>query len=253
MIIFPAIDLKEKKAVRLSKGDMKSAKIYSNEPSELAKKFADMGATWLHVVDLDGAFAGASRNFDVVEKIVRSTNLRVEIGGGIRSEESVRAYFDAGVSRVILGSVALKNPEFVKQIAKKYAVAVGIDALNGKVAVEGWAEVSEVSATQLAKAYADAGVEAVIATDISKDGMLSGVNFEFTKSIAEASGLFTVASGGVSCIADLVAARTAGVDGIIVGKAYYEGLVDLAEAFLTENGERRTDSVILQNRQTKFL
>lgn len=229
---YMAIDLKEGKAVRLSKGLMDSAKIYSNEPWELAKRFSDAGAKWLHIVDLDGAFAGDAVNLKTIEKIVNATNLNIQIGGGVRNEERIKSYLNSGVSRLILGSVALKNPEFVKEMAKKYRIVVGIDAKDGFVAVEGWAEVSQMRATDLAKLYADAGVEAIIATDISKDGMLCGLNLEFTSSIAQASGIDTIASGGVASLADLEAASKAkGISGVIIGKAYYEGKIELSDIF----------------------
>ena len=231
MEIFPAIDLKEGKAVRLSKGEMSSAKIYSDEPWELAKRFEYMGAKWLHVVDLDGAFAGEAVNFKTIEKIVKSTNLRVQVGGGIRDEARIKAYLELGVNRVILGSVALKDPGFVKKMAKIYPVVVGIDAKDGCVAVQGWADVSEIKASDLAATFAGAGVQAIICTDISKDGMLGGVNVEFTRQIARASGVETIASGGVSGLEDILALKNTGeVGGVIVGKAYYEGRIDLKAA-----------------------
>ena len=229
---YMAIDLKDGKAVRLSKGLMDSAKIYSNEPWELAKKFSDAGAKWLHIVDLDGAFAGDAINLKTIEKIVSATNLNIQIGGGVRNEERIKSYLSSGVTRLILGSVALKNPDFVKEMSNKYRIVVGIDAKDGFVAVEGWAQISQMRATQLAKLYADAGVEAIIATDISKDGMLCGLNLEFTSSIAKASGLPTIASGGVASLADLEAAsKTTGISGVIIGKAYYEGKISLNDIF----------------------
>lgn len=233
MEILPAIDLKNGFAVRLKKGEMNSAKIYSDKPWELAEKFADLGAKWLHIVDLDGAFAGEAKNAKTIEKIVKSANLKIEVGGGIRDEERIKFYKNSGVSRFILGSAALKNPEFVKQMAKKYKIAVGIDAKNGFVATEGWAEVSNIKACELAKIYADAGVEAIICTDISKDGMLSGVNVKFSEEIAKSSGIKTIASGGVKDLRDIKALKQSGkIYGVIVGKAYYEGSIDLKEAFL---------------------
>ena len=232
MEIFPAIDLKQGCAVRLSKGEMQSAKIYSKDPCELAKKFEDLGAKWLHLVDLDGAFAGEAVNFKAIERIVKSTRLRVEVGGGIRDEACIKQYLSLGVDRFILGSAALKNSDFVKQMAKLYRIVVGIDAKNGLVATEGWAELSRVKATDLARDYADAGVCAIICTDISRDGMLSGVNVEFSRSIAKASGIDTIASGGVKDMNDIIALKNAGsIAGVIVGKAYYEGTLDLKKAF----------------------
>ena len=232
MEIFPAIDLKQGCAVRLSKGEMQSAKIYSKDPCDLAKKFEDLGAKWLHLVDLDGAFAGEAVNFKAIERIVKSTRLRVEVGGGIRDEARIKEYLSLGVDRFILGSAALKNPDFVKQMAKLYRIVVGIDAKDGLVATEGWAELSRVRATDLARDYADAGVCAIICTDISRDGMLSGVNVEFSRSIAKASGIDTIASGGVKDMSDIIALKNAGlIAGVIVGKAYYEGTLDLKKAF----------------------
>lgn len=232
MDIFPAIDLKQGCAVRLSKGEMQSAKIYSKDPCELAKKFEDLGAKWLHLVDLDGAFAGEAVNFKAIERIVKSTRLRVEVGGGIRDEARIKEYLSLGVDRFILGSAALKNPDFVKQMAKLYRIVVGIDAKEGLVATEGWAELSRVKATDLARDYADAGVCAIICTDISRDGMLSGVNVEFSRSIAKACGIDTIASGGVKDMNDIIALKNAGsIAGLIVGKAYYEGTLDLKKAF----------------------
>ncbi|WP_096026030.1 1-(5-phosphoribosyl)-5-[(5-phosphoribosylamino)methylideneamino]imidazole-4-carboxamide isomerase [Campylobacter lanienae] len=229
---YMAIDLKDGKAVRLSKGLMDSAKIYSNEPWELAKKFSDAGAKWLHIVDLDGAFAGDAINLKTIEKIVSATNLNIQIGGGVRNEERIKSYLSSGVTRLILGSVALKNSDFVKEMSNKYRIVVGIDAKDGFVAVEGWAQISQMRATELAKLYADAGVEAIIATDISKDGMLCGLNLEFTSSIAKASGLPTIASGGVASLADLEAASKAtDISGVIIGKAYYEGKISLNDIF----------------------
>ena len=232
MEIFPAIDLKEGQAVRLSKGLMQSAKIYSSEPSELAKRFEDYGAKWLHVVDLDGAFAGETINFNTIEKIVKATNLKVQVGGGIRDEKRIKRYLDLGVSRVILGSVALRDPEFTAKMAGIYRVVVGIDAKDGYVAVQGWGEVSNIKAVDLAKKFADVGVEAVICTDINKDGMLGGVNVDFSLQIARSSKLETIASGGVSDINDILALKeTKEIAGVIVGKAYYEGRLDLKDAF----------------------
>ena len=231
MLILPAIDLKDGKAVRLTKGLMDTAKIYSDEPWQVAKKFEELGSEWLHLVDLNGAFAGEPKNLEQIKKIIQNTELKVEIGGGIRDEDTIKMYLDLGVSRVILGSIAVKNPQFVQEMASKYPVAVGIDAKDGYVAVEGWAEVSQMRATDLAKEFADAGVEAIIATDISKDGTLSGVNIDFIKSIADASGLNVIASGGVRDINDIKLLINNKIYGTIIGKAFYEGTIDLKEVF----------------------
>ncbi len=232
MEILPAIDLKDGKAVRLTKGLMQSATVYSNEPWEVAKTFEEMGSKWVHLVDLNGAFAGEPRNMEQIQKIRKKCNLKLELGGGIRDEETIRRYVDLGIDRVILGSIALKNPAFVKEMCQKYRIVVGIDAIDGFVAVEGWAEKSTMLATDLAKEFANAGVEAIICTDVGRDGMLSGVNAEFTLSIAEASRIDTIASGGVKNLDDIVLLKhSRKVAGVIVGKAFYEGTLDLREAF----------------------
>ena len=232
MDILPAIDLKDGAAVRLTKGLMDSAKIYSNEPYEVAKKFEEMGSKWLHLVDLNGAFAGEPKNLEQIEKIRANCNLQLELGGGIRDEDTIKRYCDLGVDRVILGSIALKNPEFVKQMCKSYKVVVGIDAIDGYVAVEGWAEKSTMRATDLAQEFASAGVDAIICTDVGRDGTLSGVNVDFTLQIAKSSGVDTIASGGVKDLSDIKnLLATKEVSGVIVGKAYYEGTLDLKEAF----------------------
>ena len=232
MTILPAIDLKDGKAVRLTKGIMESAKVYSDEPFHLARAFEEMGSDWLHIVDLNGAFAGNPENLEQIKKIRASTSLKIQLGGGIRDEATIERYMELGINRVILGTIAVKNPDFVRSVAKKFPVAVGIDAMDGFVAVEGWAEVSQMRATDLAKAFADSGVEAIITTDISRDGTLGGVNVDFTAEIAAASGVFTIASGGVKDIDDIKALKANGtIGGAIVGKAFYEGKLDLREAF----------------------
>ena len=232
MTLYPAIDLKDGKAVRLTKGLMQSAKIYSNEPYELVKKFEEMGAVWVHLVDLNGAFAGEPKNLQQIIKIRQNCNVKLELGGGIRDEETIKKMLDIGIDRIILGSIAVKDPEFVKEMAKKYPIAVGIDAIDGYVAVEGWGEVSSKKATDLAREFADAGVEAIICTDVGRDGTLSGVNVEFTLDIAKASGVATIASGGVKDESDIKALMQTGIiDGVIIGKAYYEGTIDLENMF----------------------
>jgi phosphoribosylformimino-5-aminoimidazole carboxamide ribotide isomerase len=231
MTLFPAIDLKDGKAVRLSKGLMESAKIYSDEPWELVRSFEKMGAEWVHLVDLNGAFAGEPVNMEEIKKIRANCSVKLELGGGIRDEETIKRYLDLGIDRVILGSIAVKDPQFVKDMAAKYPVVVGIDAIDGYVAVEGWGEVSKMKATDLAKAFAEAGVEAIICTDVGRDGMLSGINVDFTLAIARASGVPTIASGGLKDRADIDALQATGeIAGVIVGKAYYEGTLDLEKA-----------------------
>ena len=231
MTIYPAIDLKDGKAVRLTKGLMDTAKIYSDEPWQVAKHFEELGSEWVHLVDLNGAFAGEPKNLEQIKKIRENTNLKLELGGGIRDEKTIEMYLELGIDRLILGSVAVKNPDFVKTMAKKYPIVVGIDAIDGMVAVEGWAQTSDMKATELAKAFADCGVEAIICTDVGRDGMMTGINIDFTLSIKEASGLETIASGGLKDMSDIRALLNAGIDGTIIGKAFYEGTLDLKEAF----------------------
>jgi len=232
MTLYPAIDLKDGKAVRLTKGLMESAKIYSDEPWMLVKKFEEMGAEWVHLVDLNGAFAGEPKNLDQIIKIRENCSVKLELGGGIRDEATIKKMLDIGIDRVILGSIAVKDPQFVKDMAAKYPIAVGIDAIDGFVAVEGWGEVSSMRATDLARKFADAGVEAIICTDVGKDGTLSGVNVDFTVEIAKASGVSTIASGGVKDEGDIEALiMTNVVEGVIIGKAYYEGTLDLPKMF----------------------
>jgi phosphoribosylformimino-5-aminoimidazole carboxamide ribotide isomerase len=231
MIIFPAIDLKDGKAVRLTKGLMDSAKIYSNEPWELAKRFEDMGAEWLHIVDLNGAFAGEPKNIEQIEKIRKNTNLKIQLGGGIRDEETIKRYLDLGINRLILGSIAAREPKKVKELAKKYPIAVGIDAKDGLVAVDGWGKSSSVSAVDLAKEYKDSDIECIIATDISKDGTLSGLNIDFILDIMRSSKKNVIASGGVASEEDIKKVKENGIYGVIVGKAFYEGKIDLERVF----------------------
>jgi len=237
MTILPAIDLKDGKAVRLTKGLMDTAKIYSDEPWQVAKRFEELGSEWVHLVDLNGAFAGKPENLEQIKKIRENCNLKLELGGGIRDEETIKMYLGLGIDRVILGSIAVKNPTFVKEMAAKYPIVVGIDAIDGMVAVEGWGEVSDMKATDLAREFAACGVKAIICTDVGRDGMMTGVNIDFTLSIKEASGVETIASGGLKDMSDIHALITAGIDGTIVGKAFYEGTLDLEEAFKMARGE----------------
>ncbi|RAX51647.1 1-(5-phosphoribosyl)-5-[(5-phosphoribosylamino)methylideneamino]imidazole-4-carboxamide isomerase [Helicobacter sp. 16-1353] len=233
MTIIPAIDLKDGKAVRLYKGEMESAKIYG-EPVEFAKMFGGFGAEWLHIVDLNGAFAGVPKNLEAIEAIRRSCNLKIELGGGIRDEATIKKYVDLGLTRLILGSIALENPQFAKEMAEIYPIAIGIDAKNGMVATQGWAKGGKTSAIELAKEFRGSKIKAIICTDIAKDGTLEGINVDFSEAIAKASGIQTIASGGFASSADLEALRKSQkISGVIVGKAFYEGKIDLGEIFRT--------------------
>ncbi|QOP46278.1 1-(5-phosphoribosyl)-5-[(5-phosphoribosylamino)methylideneamino]imidazole-4-carboxamide isomerase [Sulfurimonas paralvinellae] len=232
MTLYPAIDLKDGKAVRLTKGLMESAKIYSDEPWQLVKAFEEMGAEWVHLVDLNGAFAGEPKNLEQIVKIRENCSVKLELGGGIRDEKTIQKMLEIGINRIILGSIAVKDPQFVKDMAAKYPIAVGIDAIDGYVAVEGWGEVSQMKATDLAREFANAGVEAIICTDVGRDGTLSGVNVDFTLDIARASKVATIASGGVKDENDIKALIATGeIEGVIIGKAYYEGTLDLPKMF----------------------
>ncbi|GHS89780.1 1-(5-phosphoribosyl)-5-[(5-phosphoribosylamino) methylideneamino] imidazole-4-carboxamide isomerase [Campylobacterota bacterium] len=230
MLIIPAIDLKDNRAVRLTKGEMASAKIYG-DPAAFAKDYEAAGAEWLHIVDLDGAFAAEPKNHETIEKIARETKLKIELGGGIRSEETIARYLEMGVSRVILGSLAAKNPKKAIEIAQKYPIAIGIDAKNGFVATAGWAETEKLEAAEFVALFKGSKVQAVICTDISRDGMLSGVNGEWTLKIKQAFGGFTIASGGVTKKAEFDDLGLLGIDGAVVGKAIYEGKISIKELF----------------------
>lgn len=232
MEIIPAIDLKDGQAVRLTKGEMDTAKIYSDHPAEQAKIFEDMGATWLHLVDLNGAFAGEPKNLEAIESIRQACNLKLELGGGIRDEATVQRFVDLGIDRLILGSSASKNPEWARELAARYPIVIGIDAKDGQVAVDGWAKEGGRDAVELAETFAGSNVQAIICTDIGRDGMLSGINLKFTESIAQASQLPTIASGGLKDIDDIHRLFNSSLcDGVIVGKAYYEGRLELRDAF----------------------
>ncbi len=243
MLIFPAIDIRGGKCVRLVKGDFDKETIFGERPEIMAKKWEDEGGQFLHLVDLDGARAGKSQNLDVVEMILQTVNIPVELGGGIRTMEDIDRVLHIGVARVILGSVAVSNPELVKEACKKYGserIVVGIDAKDGIVAVDGWGVSGNVEAKELAKKMAQGGVKHIIYTDISRDGTLSGVNVEATAQIARYSGVKVVASGGVSSIEDIKALKkyeTDGIEGVIVGKSIYTGALSLPEALKIAKGE----------------
>ena len=235
MVIFPAIDIRGGKCVRLFKGDFAQETVFSDKPEEMAAKWEAQGGKFLHLVDLDGALAGKSVNLDVVKKIVDTVSIPVELGGGIRTMENIDEVLSLGVQRVILGSVAVKNPALVKEACQKYGdrVVVGIDAKDGIVAVDGWGVSGDVEVTVLAKEMAKAGVKTIIYTDISRDGTLSGVNVEATARLARESGIKVVASGGVKSLDDIKALlpyEKDGIEGVIVGKSIYTGSLDLQEA-----------------------
>ena len=235
MIVFPAIDLKNGQVVRLAEGDMDRATVYGDDPTAQALLFADAGAEHLHVVDLDGAFAGESRNREAVERIVEAFPGHVQLGGGIRKPSDVEGWFALGVSRLVIGSAALKDPQFVKDMAKEWenGIVVAVDARDGMVATEGWAEVSDVPVHDMARRFEDAGVASLLFTDIGRDGLLKGCNVEATLALAKAQSLPVIASGGVAGIEDIraLAPHTAdGIEGVITGRALYDGRLDLAEA-----------------------
>jgi len=232
MIVFPAIDLYDKKAVRLYKGDYSQMTVYSENPLDVAKEFKASGAQYIHMVDLEGAKEGTTPNFDIVESVCRYSGLKVEIGGGIRSEETVKRYIDAGVMRVILGTAALDDPEFLALMCEKYGdkIAVGADLKDGQVAVHGWLRTSNVSGMDFCQKMQDMGVKTIICTDISRDGAMRGTNRELYKTLSERFTMDIVASGGVSTIDDVAALRKMDLYGAIVGKAIYTGDIDLKEA-----------------------
>lgn len=235
MIVFPAIDLKQGQVVRLAEGDMARATIYGDDPAAQALLFAEQGAQFLHVVDLDGSFAGDARNREAVEAVLEAFPGHVQLGGGIRTAEAVAGWFELGVSRVVMGTAALKDPQFVKDMAREWpgGIVVAVDARDGMVATEGWAEVSDVPVIDLARRFEDAGVASLLFTDIGRDGMLKGCNVQATVDLATQSSLPVIASGGVAGLDDIrILALNAhlGIEGVITGRALYDGRLDLAAA-----------------------
>ena len=237
MIIFPAIDLFEKKAVRLYKGEYSKMTVYSDDPPKLAEAFRAAGASWLHMVDLEGAKCGGTPNFDIAAKIIRTSGLSVELGGGIRDEETVLRYLDAGVNRVILGTAAANNLNFVADMVAKYgsAIAVGVDLRDGMVAVKGWTETTGLSGMDYCKSLEEIGVQTVICTDISRDGAMAGANRALYRDLMETSKMRFIASGGVSSLEDVRALKELHLYGAIIGKAYYTGAIKLADAITEAN------------------
>jgi phosphoribosylformimino-5-aminoimidazole carboxamide ribotide isomerase len=235
VILFPAIDLKDGLAVRLQQGDMARATVFNDDPAAQAKIFAQQGFEYLHIVDLDGAFAGKPMNAAAVERILSAVKIPVQLGGGIRDHATIEAWLGKGVKRVIIGTAAVRNPALVKEAARAHPgrVAVGLDARDGKVAVEGWAETSTLSALDIAQRFEDAGVAAIIYTDVARDGMLKGLNLDATITLADKISIPAIASGGLASIADvraLLEPRAKKLEGAIAGRALYDGRLDAAEA-----------------------
>lgn len=242
MLIFPAIDIRGGKCVRLTEGRFDQETVFADQPVDMALRWLREGAEYLHVVDLDGALEGKSVNLDQVAAIVQAVDIPVQLGGGIRTLDYMETLFDKGVARVILGSIAVRQPDLVKEACRLYGdrIVVGIDARDGQVAVEGWGVTGGIQAEELAKRMAAVGVARIIYTDISRDGTLTGVNVPSTCSLAKAAGIPVIASGGVSGLADIIAvkeAEAAGVEGVIVGKAIYTGKLSLAKALKVARGE----------------
>ena len=242
MILYPAIDLKGGQCVRLLHGEMDKATVFSDNPGAQAAKFQAAGCRWLHVVDLDGAFAGKAVNEAAVRSILSAVTVPVQLGGGIRDHAGIERWLEAGISRVILGTAALRDPQLVIAACKAHPgkIAVGIDARGGMVAVEGWAETSDVSALDLARRFEDAGVAAIIYTDIDRDGALTGVNVQATADLARAISIPVIASGGVASLDDLrglMAVADSGIEGVISGRALYDGRIDLAQAIAVLDGK----------------
>ena len=236
MILYPAIDLKDGQAVRLVHGDMAQVTVFNDNPAAQARAFVDAGCEWLHLVDLNGAFAGQPVNAAPVEAILDACDVPAQLGGGIRDMVTIEMWLDKGLARVILGTVAVENPDLVREAAKAFPghVAVGIDARGGKVATKGWAEETEVDTTDLARSFEDAGVAAIIYTDINRDGAMGGPNVAATEALARAVSIPVIASGGVSSLTDLAALKSTGViSGVISGRALYDGAIDLGQALST--------------------
>jgi phosphoribosylformimino-5-aminoimidazole carboxamide ribotide isomerase len=235
MILFPAIDLKEGLAVRLEQGDLARATVFHRDPAAQAAAFEAQGFEYLHIVDLDGAFAGKPVNADAVDRILESIAIPVQLGGGIRDMAGIEGWLEKGVNRVIIGTAAVRDPELVRQAARRFPkqIAVGLDARDGKVAVEGWAETSELTAVEIAERFEDVGVAAIVYTDVSRDGMLTGLNLDATIALANAISTPVIASGGLASIDDIKALlqpRARKLEGAIAGRALYDGRLDAAEA-----------------------
>ena len=240
MLIFPAIDIREGRVVRLTEGDFDRMTVYGDDPLGAAAGFRAAGAEWLHVVDLDGAREGEKKNFRVIERLARESGLKLEVGGGIRDEDSARRYLDAGAERVILGSAAVEDPELLEALSRRFPgrVAAGVDARDGFIAIHGWRTLTQIPALDFARGLPARGVDTVIYTDISRDGMLAGPNFSAYAPLAEIPGLRVVASGGVTSVADVERLAALGLYAAIVGKAVYDGKIPLERAILAGRGEK---------------
>lgn len=233
MQLYPAIDIKDGKCVRLTQGLFDNVTIYSDTPADMARQWVEQGATFLHLVDLDGALAGKSVNETVIRAIAQTVSVPIQIGGGIRSAEAIQAMLDAGVTRVIIGTKAVQHPAFIKEIVERFGaeqIVIGVDAKDGMVAIEGWEKVSSLSALDLCNQMKAYGVRHIVYTDISKDGMLTGPNVAYTQKLTEETGMDIIASGGVSCMSDLEELDKRGIHGAIIGKALYEKRISLQEA-----------------------
>ena len=235
MILFPAIDLKDGRCVRLKRGEMESATVFNDDPAAQARAFAEAGFKWLHCVDLNGAFEGHSVNAEAISRIRAAINLPIQLGGGIRDMAGIEFWLQAGITRVILGTVALTNPALVKEAARAFPgrVVVGADAKGGRIATQGWAETTDLTPAELGERFEDAGVAAILFTDVDRDGLLRGVNVPATVALARSVGIPVIASGGVSGMGDIEALLGAGepnIEGVVIGRALYDGRIDAAEA-----------------------
>ncbi len=240
MILFPAIDLKDGRCVRLKRGEMAAATVFNDDPGAQATQFAKLGFCWLHCIDLDGAFAGKPANADAIKSIRAAIPLPIQLGGGIRNMKAVEGWLAAGIDRVILGTAALSDPDFVRQAAKAFPgrIVVGADARGGKIATEGWAKISELTPIELGLKFEDAGVAAILFTDVDGDGMMGGINLAATAALARAVRIPVIASGGVGSIADiegLIAAKEPNIEGVVIGRALYDGRLDAEKALRLAN------------------
>ena len=241
MQLYPAIDMKGGKCVRLTQGLFDNVKVYSDTPADMARLWVSQGASFLHIVDLDGALAGRSVNEDAIRAIVKSVDVPIQLGGGIRSAEAVQYMLDLGITRCIIGTRAVEQPEFIRELIEKFSpdhIVVGVDAKNGLVAVEGWEKVSSMTAVELCIQMKGYGVEHIVYTDISRDGTLTGPNVPYTKMLTDQTGMDIIASGGMSCMEDLITLNENGIKGAIIGKALYEKKISLPDAVARFEGRR---------------